>query len=218
MRELTAEGRTGKQILTHYLWRKPLVVIMKRAFCTCLSLMLTVLAFSQEFELSDNYVIHEPEYDLDSLFWTTPNDQRKPINVYLTLKSDTIKHIQEFTILELETYDRNWVFSLKEPQLLNVKEIVKVEFDYMACCVTVENHYFILTTDDRWIKLPTVDYVACDGPEPFFEYRFPSQKFGIENTILETKSFPDSTYSVDTIEVLKRIKWTGKEITTTYTH
>jgi hypothetical protein len=185
---------------------------MKRAFCTYLSMVLTVLAFSQEFELSDNYIILEPEYELDSLFWITPYDQRKPINVYLTSKPDTTEHIQKFTILELETYDGNRVYSLKEPQLPNVKEIVKVEFDYMACCVSVEAHYFILTTDHRWIKLPLVDYVACDGPEPFFEYRFPSQKFGLENTILKTESFPDAAYSIDSIAVVEKIAWTGKEI------
>ena len=191
---------------------------MKRAFCTYLSMVLTVLAFSQEFELSDNYVILEPDYELDSLFWVTPYDQRKPINVYLTSKSDTTDHFQKFTILELETYDGNRVYSLKEAQLPNVKEIVKVEFDYMACCVSVENHYFILTTDNRWVKLPVVDYVACDGPEPFVEYRFPSQKFGAENFILKTNSFPNATYSVDSVEVLEKISWTGKEITNANTH
>lgn len=170
------------------------------------------VAFGQIFELTDNYVIIESKYELDSLFWTIPPEQRQPIKVYLTPKSDTTQQLQQFTILELETYDGNRIFSLKNPQLDNVKEIIQVQFDYFACCVSVENHYFLLTTEDKWIKLPLVEYVACDGPEPIQEYRFPSQKFGIPKTILKTESIPDSNYVVDSVIILEKYVWNGKEI------
>jgi hypothetical protein len=211
--------------LNYYIWYTPLVKInigthfqllilikMKKALLTYIFLLSYIISIGQDFTLIEDYTIYESDYELDSLFWTIPPEERQPIKAFLTPTSDTTNHIQEFTILELETYDGNRIYSLKDPKLSNVKEIIQVQFEYFACCVSVENHYFIVTYDNEWIKLPVVNYVACDGPEPFEEYRFPNQKFGIENTILKTNSFPDSNYNIDSVKVIENYTWNGKEI------
>lgn len=185
---------------------------MKKALFTYLLLLICAISHGQDFRLVEDYKVHEPRNALDSLYWTLPYEERQPIKAFLTPALDTSIHIQEFSIIEIETYDGNRIYSLKEPKLSNVKEIIQVQFDYVACCVSLDNHYFLVTEEDEWIKLPEINYVACDGPEPFKEYRFPSQNFGVVNTIIKTNSFPDSTYIVDSVIVIASYSWNGKEI------
>jgi hypothetical protein len=185
---------------------------MKLSISILLIVQLAIQVKGQDFKLSNDFILIEPEYELDSLFWATPYTERKPIKAHLTRVADTNTFLQEFSLLELETYDGNRIYTLEQSNLKNVKQIVQVQFDYFACCVSVDNHYFLITEDGNWIKLPSINYVACDGPEPFEEYRFPGQKFGMENSILKTTSHPDSTFTVDSIEVIERFTWNGKEI------
>lgn len=173
---------------------------------------MTILAKGQEFALTEKYLLIEPEYELDSLFWATPYEQREPINVFLTPKSDTTNHLQDFSILDLETYDGVDIFSLENPDLENIKEIVLVKFEYVACCSSIDCHYFLITKNDNWVKLPVFEYVACDAPEPFEEYRFPVQKYGLSNSVIRTTTYPNQEFKIDSVTVKQTLSWNGKEI------
>jgi hypothetical protein len=166
----------------------------------------------QEFEVTGKYVLIEPKYELDSLFWVTPYEERKPIKVFLTAKSDRTNHLQTFLIHELETYEGYEIYSLTNPKLDNIKEIVLVKFEYVACCSSFDSHYFLITKNDNWIKLPLVGHVSCDGPEPFEEYRFPIQKFGLSKSIVKTTSYQNQEYQVDSVAVKETFTWSGKEL------
>lgn len=185
---------------------------MKATISIFLILFISIVANGQDFELTEKYVIIEPEFELDSIFWTTPQENRTPINVYLTSKSDTSEIIKVFSIQELETYDGNKVLTIGESGLSNTKEIVCIQFEYMACCSSIDNHYFIVTKNDEWIKLPVINYVACDGPEPFVEYRFPAQQFGQRNTIIKTTSYPNQDNVVDSVSVIETLIWDEKKL------
>jgi hypothetical protein len=185
---------------------------MKLTLSIFLFLLISVIVNGQDFKLSEKYIMIEPEYELDSIFWMTPYEDRNPITVFIAIKPDTTKPIQEFTILELETYDGSKIFALEKTGLENIKSIVKVEFEYLACCSSIENHYFIITENDEWIKLPVINYVACDGPEPYEEYRFPAQQFGQEKTIIKTTSYPNQNFDIDSVNVIEKLIWNGKEI------
>ena len=135
--------------------------------------------------------------------------------VEVSLKKDgdvTTNQLQEFKIQDLETYEGVNIYSLKKPDLENISEIIMVEFEFVACCSSIDCHYFLLTYQGEWIKLPLVGYVACDGPEPFEEYRFPNQKFGLYNSIIKTTSFPNHEYKVDSVTVKETLSWDGKEL------
>ncbi len=171
-----------------------------------------ISVFGQEFQLDTGYSIIEPDYRMDSLYWLTPPGDREPISIFLTLSGDSLNYFQELTLIEAETYEGYKIYSLKNTQLKNVKEIVHVQLEYFACCSSIENHYYLVTDKDEWVKLPILDYIACDGPEAFKEYRFPSQEFGIQDQIIETLSFPDSAYLVDSVAVLRELKWNGSGV------
>lgn len=159
-------------------------------------------AFAQEFKKTDKYRIIEPSFEVDESYYQTPYNERNPIPIQLTLSSDTTSSLWEYNILELETYGGASIYLLENPGISNIKEVVKVEFEYVACCSSIEEHYFLFSNENKLIKLPSTDYVHCDGPEPFFEYRFPNQYLGLKDQILRTESFPNQDYKVDSISKL----------------
>ena len=185
---------------------------MKKTILGISGILIATFSFGQKSVPAEEYLIIQPKIELDALYWTIPHDERKPIKVFLTAKDDTNKIIQNFNIVDLETYYESAIYTLTNPDLKNVKQVIKVELEYSACCSDIKSYYFLLTNAGKWTSLPVISNVHCDGPEPFHEYRFPIQKFGKSQNILRTESFPNSSYEVDSISIKEMITWNGKNI------
>lgn len=75
----------------------------------------------------------------------------------------------------------------------------------MLCCSAYDNYYLLVTENQPVVQLPVLNYTHCDGPEPISEYRFPVQPFGEPDRILQTTSFRNDQWQVDSVAVLKTI-------------
>ena len=53
--------------------------MMKNSLLGLLGLLLSMLSFRQKFVPNEEYLIVEPKFVLDSLFWALPYEERKPI-------------------------------------------------------------------------------------------------------------------------------------------
>ena len=113
--------------------------------------------------------------------------------------------------LELEFVDPIADFSCQVLEMDNsgidqIDKVLNVKLDYLACCSSITSYYILFKRSGDIIGLPPLQYNHCDGPEPFKEYRFPSQKFGENNVIISTNSFRNTSWEVDSIAIISRIQ------------
>lgn len=180
---------------------------MKNFLLLVLLYALGLPCLAHDFIRSEKYIIQVPEYEID---WTKPPADREKLSAYLSLATDTSTKLQTIPLVEYETYDGYSIWVLENPKLEGIREVLRVEMDYFACCVNIDCFYYLITDEGEWIKLPVLENLACDGPEPIKEYRFPVQKFGLEQAILQTISFQNQQYQVDSIALVKKYAWDGK--------
>ena len=180
-------------------------------------LIIILLTFLNSFGQESKDFIKSEEYhltEIDSLtmkkYWENfPTDNApEPIPIYLKDKNG--QTLYEIKISELEFYSGTSIEVLDIDNLKNIEQIIRLESGYDACCTNYYSTYLLKTKEGELIKLPEIDNLHCDGPEPRFEYRFPNQKFGNKNQILMTKSFLNDEYKVDSIERQKSYSWNGK--------
>ncbi|WP_370392107.1 hypothetical protein [uncultured Winogradskyella sp.] len=170
-------------------------------------------SFSQEskdFIKSEDYYLTEIDPLTMKKYWENfPTENvLKPIPIYLKDKNG--KTLYEIKISELEFYSGTSIEVLDIDNLKDIEQIIHLESGYDACCTSYYSTYLLKAKDGKLIKLPEIDNLHCDGPEPRFEYRFPNQKFGHENQILMTKSFLNDDYKVEKVEIQKTYSWNGK--------
>jgi len=135
----------------------------------------------------------------------------KPAILYLRNKQD--ENLSEFSVSEFESFDNTSLYELGNKGLQNVKNIIVVKINYSSCC---SNHYYthlIQTNDDKILELPDFDYMHCDGPEPYKNYLFPNDTYGIKDKILFVNVQPATDSIPENIEVLKTFSFNGKSIT-----
>ena len=180
-----------------------------------LFLLIFFSSYSQQykdFEQSTEYHLTEIDSTVLKEYWKNfpTENEPKPISIYLKDKKG--EKLYEIKITQLETYDKTSIKVLKNDKLKNVEQIIQIKSDYDACCSNHYLTYLLKAKNGKLIELPETEYLHCDGPTPIFEYRFPNQKFGIENKILLVKSFRDDEYQVDSIEIQKTYNWNGETL------
>tara|TARA_R110002033_G_C3752821_1_gene226379 strand:+ start:56 stop:592 length:537 start_codon:yes stop_codon:yes gene_type:complete len=170
-------------------------------------------SFSQEskdFIKSEEYHLTEIDSLTMKKYWVNFPTENAPEPIPIYLKNKKGQTLYEIKISELEFYSGTSIEVLDIDNLKNIEQIIHLESGYDACCTNYYSTYLLKTKEGELIKLPEIDNLHCDGPEPRFEYRFPNQKFGNENQILMTKSFLNNEYKVDSIERKKTYSWNGK--------
>lgn len=96
---------------------------------------------------------------------------------------------------------------LSNPELEDVREIVKVRLEYYACCSRTEDHYFLVTNENEFIALPSIETQYGYDPIIALSYIFPSQEFGKEGTILRAELKYTEICTVKDIQVLQSFVW-----------
>ncbi len=125
----------------------------------------------------------------------------------LVSSEDSSKTIAIVDITELELLENIRVTVLSEPNLEDINEIVKVELEYSACCVSTDTYYFLVTKENDFIALPRIENVYCDAPQIDTHYVFPNQTYGQEGKILKAELQYTETYTIKDIEVLQSFVW-----------
>ncbi len=127
--------------------------------------------------------------------------------VFLIKDSDHEEKLATFTVEDPYLYDGAYVTVLENPGLEGVKEVIKVELGYSACCTSVYTHFLLVTEDDNLIQLPVLENVFCDTGEAEVMYLFPSQPFGQTGKIVVGDVYYDENYEVTRMEVAETFQW-----------
>lgn len=98
-----------------------------------------------------------------------------------------------------------WLESKKLNGLKGYTEVIQVNLSYTGCCSSIYSYYFLKNKDNSLTSLPTLYNVHCDGPEPKFDYVFPSDTFGTKGMILKSEVFYTPDFLIDTISVVSRL-------------
>lgn len=154
---------------------------------------------AQEFSTTEKYTL------MNERAIGQEEEGRAQIDLVASEDSSTTKAIIDIT--ELELLENMLVTVLSEPNLEDVNEIVKVELEYSACCLSTETYYFLVTNENDFIALPRIENVYCDTPQIDTHYVFPNQAYGQEGKILKAELQYTETYTIKDIEVLQSFVW-----------
>lgn len=137
------------------------------------------IGLSQEFTPSKVYTVKKTVVNSAT---TTPT--------YILNLADAggpLKNVSPLTINDTELFEEVFVSTLKNPGLDGVREIIKLEVEYYACCAYVDAFYYILKEDATVVEIPRIQNVYCEDTSSDYRYIFPNQEFGIEGNVLKTK-------------------------------
>lgn len=168
-------------------------------------IILLAFAFSlyvtnaQDFKPSDKYTLANERF--------ISQDEDGKALVDLVLSEDSSETIAVLDIVEKELLDAVIISVLSNPDLEDINEVVKVELEYGACCVSTDTYYFMLTSDNDFIALPHIENLYCDTTQIDTHYVFPSQAFGQEGAIVKAELQYTETYTIKDIKVLQSIVW-----------
>lgn len=181
---------------------------------TLVTLFLSTTLFSQEFKTSTMYQITDFKSQLD----TNKNETSKQIELFLFKDGQAITKLINLDKDDLDFYLDATIKVLENPTLTNVKQVIKVEFEFLSCCSNYESLYFMVTNNDELIKLPQLDYMQCEYATDKMEYIFPNQKFGQANTILTTESFLDEHQETESVTIVSTKNWKKQNAVEEYSY
>jgi len=153
---------------------------------------------AQQFVATDKYTIvnqlssKEQEYTTYVDIITTSDDPDK----ITTLKVSYLDVLEDITLTVLSN-----------PNIENIKEIIKVDIYYTSCCSSLETHYFMVTESDDYIFLPVIENTYCEDASSEVQYIFPGQVSGKENTIVKAEVYDAQDY-----KVIQSMIWNDDEL------
>ena len=178
-----------------------------RTLTTVIALFISITIWSQDFKSTAIYQITDLKKEINKV--TIDMDAEVPL--FLSKDGETITKITDFYQEDLNDFLDVSIEVLNNPNLSNVNAIIKVEFEFLRGCSEFESYYYIQSKDGLYIELPILDYAQCEYPTSKIAYVFPTQKFGVENTILKTRSFLNEDASTESIDQLKQIVWEERD-------
>ncbi|OEJ98499.1 hypothetical protein A8C32_04605 [Flavivirga aquatica] len=156
----------------------------------------------QSFTKTENFLITTEIKDKTKL--------HAPFVVNLVHAEDQSKKISTFKIEDTELFEDIFVTTLKNPGLVGVSEVIKMEIEYLGCCAHVEAYYYMVKDDNTIVPLPRIKNVYCENSDRDFQYIFPNQEFGVKGNILETQTFyKEMLKDVKYVNSMKSFVWNG---------
>ncbi|MFC5045809.1 hypothetical protein ACFSTE_19820 [Aquimarina hainanensis] len=121
--------------------------------------------------------------------------------------SDNDKSLVSFTIEDTELFEGIFLSVNKTPGLEGITEVIKIEVEYLGCCAHVDALYYMLTDENKVIKLPNLTNVYCTNSNADFQYTFPNQQHGIKNNILKTKTTYTDSHNKGFVTTKESFTW-----------
>lgn len=148
---------------------------------------------AQEFTETDKYTL------VNQL---STKEQEYTTYVDIITTDDTPHKISTLKISYLDALEDITLTVLPNPEIENIKEVIKVGVYYTSCCSSIETHYFMVTESDEYISLPMIENTYCEDITSKVKYIFPGQASGKYNTILKAE-----VYSPQDYKVIQSIVW-----------
>lgn len=158
-----------------------------------------VITYKTEFDFSDDATTETQRFSMVPLYpkWERSDDyslqgipEIKPdddftdslIHVKLVKKNSRLP-LTQFEMLFSYYCENISIDVLEHPGLNNVKEVVRIKFDFLTCCSDLYNYYFLISASGDVTLLSVIHNVWCDDPSTYKAYVFPNERFGIKNKI-----------------------------------
>ncbi|WP_158250475.1 SH3 domain-containing protein [Aquimarina sp. I32.4] len=136
------------------------------------------------------------------------------------IKNKKHKKIQKFKVW-MDSYKEDFtsIEEIKNPNLKNIRKIIKVTIEHCACQCHDDVYYWLVTNQSKWVQLPTIEMYDMDIGNPYQEYVFNTSTNGID--LIEFKEeFIHENPKVYTSENVKHIYlkhlntlyWDGKKV------
>lgn len=175
-----------------------------KLFFTIITLILCFTINAQDFTDTNHYRLT----DYSKILNTTKIDYNKSFEIALIKDDEPLVKLISLSKNDLDLFLDTKIDVLKNPDLNNIKEVIRVRFEFLDTCIKFETQYFLVTYEDLLIKLPVLSYSQCEqDANKQIEYLFPNQKFGKENTIIQSLSFINEENVIESIKIKKLIIW-----------
>ncbi len=169
-------------------------------------IIILISVFTFQFVKAQEFVIEKLKYDIVQTEGTKQKEYTANFDV-ITADGEANK-VGTFHVSDLGVLDDVIVRVLTNPNLENIKEVIRVDVNYSACCSYNDAFYFLVTNDNEFISLPHIENVFCEETVSEVQYIFPTQKFGKENLILKTEITYDAQIeNITNTEVLQSLVW-----------
>ena len=176
-------------------------------------MLLANFSQAQSFQPTEDYKVTATRSLVTEEILALDLDDRPNINCFVYRAASPDKHLIDIVPEEHEVFDSVQVSVLKNPGLKNVKEILRVEIEYTACCFWADISYYLITKSAELIKLPDLHQSFCDWPANIDEYYFPIQHRKGISLIQNNTIAINSEGDIDKIETNSLLLWNGKQIT-----
>ncbi|MCX7549632.1 hypothetical protein [Xanthomarina sp. F2636L] len=160
-------------------------------------------AHAQEFIATNKYTVANR---ID-----TKQEAYASVGFDIVATEDPSLKIASLNILDLDFFEDVTISLLKDPNLDNINEIIKVDINYSTCCNLAETHYFMVTYSNQSISLPAVENIYCENTESEIQYIFPVQALGKEAIILKTEVSFTETHTMKGLKILQRFAWNDND-------
>ena len=125
--------------------------------------------------------------------------------------------IEEFKIFP-ESFDSDEkVYESSEFKLKNVKKIIRLEIAHCPCYCETSKYYWLLTNENKWIKLPVIEEGIYEFNLKKLAYEFDSDSDTILLTEFQDEKIDENEiynpkFRLKSKSVLKSYKWNGTEL------
>ena len=134
---------------------------------------------AQQFETTDAYFV--------SLTSILNQDGEEVQSALLSTDENSPIEVTSFPVADASVIHDVQITTLKNPGLSGVKNVLRVNVQYVEYCSYVVSNYILETNDGGFITLPILTNEDCGDSNKEFVYLFPNQAFGAVNQIVTSE-------------------------------
>ena len=129
-------------------------------------------------------------------------------------KSNEIKDFEVYP----ESYDSDGtVDESSELEFKNIKKIVRVVLTHCPCYCETSKHYWLITSENKWVKLPLIEDGVYDLDLKRLDYEFDSNTDSVflvefQDEIINKNDNGDPVFKLKSTSVLSTYEWNGTEL------
>ncbi|MCK7589671.1 hypothetical protein M0G43_03720 [Subsaxibacter sp. CAU 1640] len=160
--------------------------------------------------------IHAQEFMTDSTYSVVISEHSTDKESTHSIASVVLTDYPEIVLSSFQVESANRiehirVQSLKQPELKDVDDIIRVELSYSEPYFYTISQYVLITNEVESILLPTIVNIGDASSTSETIYVFPNQIFGNVNKIIKLEIVYKESFKVDEVNVLQNYAWNDSD-------
>lgn len=158
---------------------------------------------AQEFQVDATYkvVINKSQIDKEASNVVASLVLREHLEFVLT----------SFKIEANNTIENIQIKSLKKPELKDVDDIIRIDFQYSEPFAHTISQYILMTNDTESILLPPIMNLEDESSNSEIVYVFPNQVLGNVNRITKLRIVYHGKFEIEDINILQNYAWNDSD-------